>query len=62
LVQVGANPEPERLRSAAPFARNVRFNGVLVEASSAPGNVADAVAFVVSPRGAGVDGVTLPVA
>jgi rhamnose utilization protein RhaD (predicted bifunctional aldolase and dehydrogenase) len=62
LVQVSAEPDPERLRAAAPFGRDARVNGVQIAAGSVPERAAEAVAFLVSPRAAGIDGVVLPVA
>jgi hypothetical protein len=62
LVQASAAPDPERLRAAAPFGRDARVNGLQVTAGFAPEQAAEAAAFLVSPRAAGMDGVVLPVA
>lgn len=62
IVQIGGRPDAEKLRAGGPFARDVRVNGVRPEDGAAPERLAEAVAFLVSPCAAGIDGAILPVA
>jgi NAD(P)-dependent dehydrogenase (short-subunit alcohol dehydrogenase family) len=62
VVQVSADLDLDSARSLAALGRDVRVNAVQAGGSVAPDRIAEAVAFLASPRAAGIDRLILPIA
>ena len=62
VAVIDANLQPELLKSIASFGPDLRVNGVQLCDGIEPERLAEAVAFLVSPRAMGIHRVILPVA
>ena len=62
VAMINANVTPELLQSSRVFNPDVRVNGVQLSDGVEPERVAEAVAFLVSPRATGIHGAILPIA
>ena len=62
VAMINANVTPDLLQSIEGFNPDVRVNGVQLSDGVEPERVAEAVAFLVSPRATGIHGAILPIA
>jgi NAD(P)-dependent dehydrogenase (short-subunit alcohol dehydrogenase family) len=62
VAMINANVTPDLLQSIEGFNRDVRVNGVQLSDGVEPERVAEAAAFLVSPRATGIHGAILPIA
>jgi hypothetical protein len=61
VAMINANVTPDLLQSIEGFNPDVRVNGVQLSDGVEPERVAEAVAFLVSPRSTGIHGAILPI-
>jgi enoyl-[acyl-carrier-protein] reductase (NADH) len=62
VAMINANVTPDLLQSVEGFSPDVRVNGLQLSDGVEPDRVAEAVAFLVSPRSTGIHGAILPIA